>query len=234
MMEWFWKAIDWIEENWSAVCHFTSHPRGLLSSNWSGVGKRLKSVWECPYSVVRATCWLNRPSYGLLRLVEPRSLTHCSLSQVMESEEFMLLPANQLIDIISSDELNVRSEEQVFNAVMAWVKYSIQERRPQLPQVCGWTQQFLLLLYDPLILNIRDCHCSRRILSDGCGFHVFCRSCSTSVCHCSAPSSWWAPSGPTLSLRVTRSAGGCCLFTNHFNNSGGKMLLVLISTQEDF
>lgn len=55
----------------------------------------------------------------------------------MESEEFMLLPANQLIDIISSDELNVRSEEQVFNAVMAWVKYSIQERRPQLPQVCG-------------------------------------------------------------------------------------------------
>lgn len=59
---------------------------------------------------------------------------HCAV-QVMESEEFMLLPANQLIDIISSDELNVRSEEQVFNAVMAWVKYSIQERRPQLPQV---------------------------------------------------------------------------------------------------
>lgn len=58
----------------------------------------------------------------------------------MESEEFMLLPANQLIDIISSDELNVRSEEQVFNAVMAWVKYSIQERRPQLPQV--WPKNY--------------------------------------------------------------------------------------------
>lgn len=63
-------------------------------------------------------------------------MLHLLSSQVMESEEFMLLPANQLIDIISSDELNVRSEEQVFNAVMAWVKYSIQERRPQLPQVC--------------------------------------------------------------------------------------------------
>lgn len=60
----------------------------------------------------------------------------------MESEEFMLLPANQLIDIISSDELNVRSEEQVFNAVMAWVKYSIQERRPQLPQVISSTVAF--------------------------------------------------------------------------------------------
>lgn len=53
-----------------------------------------------------------------------------------ESEEFLLLPVNQLIDIISSDELNVRSEEQVFNAVLAWVKYNVAERRGHLPQVC--------------------------------------------------------------------------------------------------
>lgn len=53
----------------------------------------------------------------------------------MESEEFMELPVNQLMDIISSDELNVRSEEQVFSAVMAWVKYNVTERRPYLAQV---------------------------------------------------------------------------------------------------
>lgn len=53
----------------------------------------------------------------------------------MESEEFMLLPVNQLVDIISSDELNVGSEEQVFNAVMSWVKYNTQERRCHLPTV---------------------------------------------------------------------------------------------------
>lgn len=58
-----------------------------------------------------------------------------------ESEEFLLLPVNQLIDIISSDELNVRSEEQVFNAVLAWVKYNVAERRGHLPQV----QMFFLL-----------------------------------------------------------------------------------------
>lgn len=53
----------------------------------------------------------------------------------MESEEFLLLPAAQLIDIVSSDELNVRSEEQTFQAVMSWVKYNVAERRQHLAQV---------------------------------------------------------------------------------------------------
>lgn len=53
----------------------------------------------------------------------------------MESEEFLLLPAGQLVDIISSDELNVRSEEQVYNAVMSWLKYNVSERRQHLAQV---------------------------------------------------------------------------------------------------
>ena len=53
----------------------------------------------------------------------------------MESEEFLLLPVIQLVDVISSDELNVRSEEQVYSAVMSWVRYNIQERRPSLPMV---------------------------------------------------------------------------------------------------
>lgn len=58
-----------------------------------------------------------------------------TFAQVMESEEFLLLPAAQLIDIVSSDELNVRSEEQTFQAVMSWVKYNVAERRQHLAQV---------------------------------------------------------------------------------------------------
>uniref|UniRef100_A0AAQ4QCW7 Kelch-like protein 20 n=1 Tax=Gasterosteus aculeatus aculeatus TaxID=481459 RepID=A0AAQ4QCW7_GASAC len=96
----------------------------------------------------------------LLRIAD--KFTQHNFQEVMESEEFMLLPANQLIDIISSDELNVRSEEQVFNAVMAWVKYSIQERRPQLPQVCTracvspWRSNAIptLLLSLPLLMSL--------------------------------------------------------------------------------
>eukprot|EP00058_Branchiostoma_floridae_P023766 XP_002609256.1 hypothetical protein BRAFLDRAFT_86834 [Branchiostoma floridae] len=69
----------------------------------------------------------------LLRVAD--KFTQHNFQEVMESEEFMLLPANQLIDIISSDELNVRSEEQVYNAVMSWVRYNLPERRNQLPMV---------------------------------------------------------------------------------------------------
>ncbi|CAG0914854.1 unnamed protein product [Notodromas monacha] len=69
----------------------------------------------------------------LLRIAD--RYTHHNFQEVMESEEFMLLPLNQLIDIISSDELNVRSEEQVFSAVMSWVKFNIPERRPHLAQI---------------------------------------------------------------------------------------------------
>jgi len=47
----------------------------------------------------------------------------------------MLLPVNQLIDIISSEELNVQSEELVFNAVMAWVRHNVAERRQHLSAV---------------------------------------------------------------------------------------------------
>lgn len=67
--------------------------------------------------------------------------------QVMESEEFMLLPVNQLVDIICSDELNVRTEEQVYNATMNWVKYNVQERRQHLATVsCACILPFLISL----------------------------------------------------------------------------------------
>ncbi|KPP67528.1 kelch-like protein 20-like [Scleropages formosus] len=106
----------------------------------------------------------------LLRIAD--KFTQHNFQEVMESEEFMLLPANQLIDIISSDELNVRSEEQVFNAVMAWVKYSIQERRPQLPQVLQHVRLPLLspkflvgtVGSDPLIKSDEECRQERPLM----------------------------------------------------------------------
>lgn len=53
----------------------------------------------------------------------------------MGSEEFLLLPLSQLMDILSSDELNVRSEEQVFQAAISWIRYDVAGRKPYLATV---------------------------------------------------------------------------------------------------
>jgi len=60
---------------------------------------------------------------------------HENFEKVKDSEEFKLLPFNQLVDIISSDNLNSRSEEHVYKAVIQWVKHDITNRKSSLPGV---------------------------------------------------------------------------------------------------
>ncbi|KAK6036638.1 BTB And Kelch [Cooperia oncophora] len=54
---------------------------------------------------------------------------------VVGNEHFYELPLNQLIEFISSDELSVRSEEQVFDAVLQWIKFDLPVRRKLLPKL---------------------------------------------------------------------------------------------------
>lgn len=67
---------------------------------------------------------------GLLRVAN--RFTQLNFLEVVESEEFLLLPVNQLVDILSLDELNVRSEEQVYRAAMRWVHHNLSDRRRHL------------------------------------------------------------------------------------------------------
>ncbi|XP_061657666.1 kelch-like protein 17 isoform X3 [Syngnathoides biaculeatus] len=55
--------------------------------------------------------------------------------EVSKTEEFMLLPLKQVLDLISSDNVNVPSEEEVYRAVLSWVKHDIDGRRPHVPWV---------------------------------------------------------------------------------------------------
>jgi len=47
----------------------------------------------------------------------------------IKSEEFLELDLEQLILILNSDELNIKSEEAVFDAVIRWIDYKIDERK---------------------------------------------------------------------------------------------------------
>ncbi|OZC06883.1 Kelch-like protein 20 family protein [Onchocerca flexuosa] len=69
----------------------------------------------------------------LMRIAD--KFAHHNFQDVAKSEEFISLPASQLIDIISSEELNVRSEEVVFQAAMAWIRHDLPNRRQFLSKV---------------------------------------------------------------------------------------------------
>jgi hypothetical protein len=73
----------------------------------------------------------------LKRIVDEYAKEH--FDDVIKGDEFfqLLTTPQQLIDLISSDELNVRTEGRVFNAMMAWIRHDEQQRRPFLLMVCS-------------------------------------------------------------------------------------------------
>ncbi|XP_013773777.1 kelch-like ECH-associated protein 1 isoform X2 [Limulus polyphemus] len=56
-------------------------------------------------------------------------------SQVSQGEEFLALSACQLVQLIKRDDLNVRCESEVFNAVLRWVKHDEERRRPKTADI---------------------------------------------------------------------------------------------------
>ncbi len=72
----------------------------------------------------------------LKRIADEYTKEH--FEDVIKSDKFcrLLTTPQQLIDLISSDELNVCSESRVLNAAMAWIHHDEQQRRPFLLMVC--------------------------------------------------------------------------------------------------
>ena len=65
------------------------------------------------------------------------SSTYCAqhFEEVASNEEFKNLPLDQLIGILSSDELNVSCEEEVYRAAMEWISHDLTNRKSQLATV---------------------------------------------------------------------------------------------------
>ena len=56
-------------------------------------------------------------------------------NQICQEEEFLQLSAIQLVTLIRKDELNVQEEREVYNAVLKWVKYNEEARRPKMEHI---------------------------------------------------------------------------------------------------
>ena len=88
-----------------------------------------------------------------------------NFQEVMGTEEFLLLPFQEVDELISSSQLNVDKEEKVFEATIAWVRHEYPERRKyvykllrhvHLPLI---SREFLMTTVDsePLVRENPDC-----------------------------------------------------------------------------
>ena len=98
-------------------------------------------------------------------------------SHVVQSDEFLMLPLSQVKDLISDDELEVASEELVFESVMHWVNFDKSTRKEQLPQLLYCVRMPLLkpqYLSDKVAPEelIRNSHKCRDLLDEAKDFHL--------------------------------------------------------------
>ncbi|KAG8588840.1 hypothetical protein GDO81_006119 [Engystomops pustulosus] len=78
----------------------------------------------------------------LMQAAEVYSQKH--FPEVVQHEEFMLLQQEEVEKLIRCDEIQIDSEEPVFEAVINWVKHNKQHREKSLPQLLQYVRMPLL------------------------------------------------------------------------------------------
>ena len=104
--------LTWVR---NACCEFMKHQ--LDSSNCLGI-RSFADTHSCP---------------ELRDAADTFAQQH--FLEVLESSEFLELSADDLSSLIESEDLNIQSEEQVFESVMKWAKHDPSKRRSCLHSV---------------------------------------------------------------------------------------------------
>ncbi|EDO38065.1 predicted protein [Nematostella vectensis] len=100
-----------------------------------------------------------------------------NFKQVMKSEEYALLPSELLVKVISSDDLNIIEEEEVFEAVMNWIRHDLNTRVAKLPSLIRYVRMPLISKHyllnridtDSLIRSNLTC---RDLLDEAKNYHL--------------------------------------------------------------
>lgn len=64
--------------------------------------------------------------------------------EVIQNQEFLLLPTAEIVKLLSSDDINVPDEETIFQALMMWVRYDVQHRQQDLGVLLAYIRLPLL------------------------------------------------------------------------------------------
>ncbi|XP_067375116.1 kelch-like protein 4 isoform X2 [Channa argus] len=64
--------------------------------------------------------------------------------EVIQNQEFLLLPTAEIVKLLSSDDINVPDEETIFQALMMWVRHDVQHRQQDLGVLLAYIRLPLL------------------------------------------------------------------------------------------
>ena len=95
-----------------------------------------------------------------------RQYTEDNFQEVIRNQEFLLLPPRELESIISSDDLNVPSEEIIFQAFMDWMNFDLTFRREEAARLLACVRLPLLspqyiadyIENEPVLKSNPECH----------------------------------------------------------------------------
>ncbi|KAL5460466.1 hypothetical protein EMCRGX_G033917 [Ephydatia muelleri] len=98
-------------------------------------------------------------------------------TDAVKSEEFQGISGDELVSLVDSDDVNVRSEEDVFRAVLTWLDHSPESRKEHLPSLLRAVRlpllspSFLTAEVEPnqYIRKSLDC---RDLLDEAKNFHL--------------------------------------------------------------
>lgn len=82
---------------------------------------------------------------------------------VVQNQEFVVLAAESVVELMSSDQLNVSSETQVFMALKTWTTYDCENRKKHLPELLA-NVRLPLLSTQYLLDQVEPCPLLRDIL----------------------------------------------------------------------
>ncbi|XP_041460207.1 kelch-like protein 18 [Lytechinus variegatus] len=105
------------------------------------------------------------------------SFLHKQFVDVSSSDEFMMLSKADFIEILEMDGLNVTGEEQVFDALIGWVKHDEEVRQEYMPELLGLVR---LPLIRPQVLTdhisteerVKACHKCRDLVDEAKDYHL--------------------------------------------------------------
>ncbi|XP_054268588.1 kelch-like protein 17 [Macrosteles quadrilineatus] len=100
-----------------------------------------------------------------------------NFQEVMNTEEFLLLPFTEVEELISSSQLNISSEEKVFLAVLSWVKHDVAERVQNIAKLLRhvrlplMSRDFLMTAVDSEALVRESSEC-KELLLEAMKYHL--------------------------------------------------------------